>query len=151
MPQSPSRVVVHLIFSTKHRQPWLKDADVRDELYRYTATTLKTLDYTPIKINGVEDHIHLQFGLSRNHAIKKVVSEIKSDSSKWIKTKGNEYQDFHWQAGYGIFSVSESKVAEVKRYIEEQQRHHQKMSFQDEFRRICERHGIAIDQRYVWD
>lgn len=151
MPQSLSRVVVHLVFSTKHRQPWLKDAGVRDEPFRYTATTLKTLDCTPIKVNGVEDHIHLLFGLSRNHAIKKVVGEIKSDSSKWIKTRESEYQDFYWQAGYGIFSVSESKVAEVKRYIEDQQQHHQKMSFQDEFRRICERHGIAIDERYVWD
>ena len=151
MPQSLSRVIVHLIFSTKHRQPWLKDASVRDELYRYTATTLNTLDCTPIKINGVEDHIHLLFGLSRNHAIKTVVGEVKSDTSKWIKTKGDEYQDFYWQAGYGIFSVSESKVAEVKRYIEHQQQHHQKMSFQDEFRRLCERHGIPIDERYVWD
>ena len=151
MPQSLSRVVVHLIFSTKHRQPWLKDASVRDELYRYTATTLNTLDCTPIKINGVEDHIHLLFGLSRNHAIKRVVGEVKSDSSKWLKTNGDEYQNFYWQAGYGIFSVSESKVAEVKRYIEDQPQHHQKMSFQDEFRRICERHGIAIDERYVWD
>ena len=151
MPQSLSRVDVHLIFSTKNRQPSLKDAGVRDELYRYAATTLNTLDCTPIKINGVEDHVHLLFGLSRNHAIKKVVGEVKSDSSAWIKKKDYEYKDFHWQAGYGIFSVSESKVAEVKRYIEEQQQHHQKMSFQDEFRRICERHGIAIDERYVWD
>ena len=151
MPQSLSRVVVHLIFSTKNRQPLLKDAGVRDELYRYAAKTLSTLDCTPIKINGIEDHIHFLFGLSRNHAIKKIVGEIKSDNSKWIKTKGDEYKDFYWQAGYGIFSVSESKVAEVKRYIEDQQQHHQKMSFQDEFRRICERHGIAIDEHYVWD
>ena len=151
MPQSLCRVVVHLIFSTKSRKSWLKNANVRDELSRYLATTLKSLDCSPIKMNGVEDHMHALFGLSRNHPIKKVVGEIKSDSSKWIKTKGDQYHDFYWQSGYGIFSVSESKVEDVKRYVENQEEHHKRISFQDEFRRICERHGVEIDERYVWD
>jgi putative transposase len=151
MPQSLCRVVVHLVFSTKNRKPWLRDPRICDELYRYVAATLKTLDCTPIKINGVEDHVHVLFGLSRNHPIKKIVGEVKSDSSKWIKTKGGQYHDFYWQSGYGIFSVSESKVAEVQRYIANQQEHHKKLSFQDEFQRICERHGVEIDERYVWD
>ena len=90
MPQSLSRVVIHLIFGTRHRRPWPEEARVRDQHYRYSAKTLNTLDRTPSRINGVEDHIYLLFGLSRNGAIKTVVGVFKSDSSKWIKTMGSE-------------------------------------------------------------
>jgi putative transposase len=79
------------------------------------------------------------------------LSEIKTASSKWIKTKGDQFRDFHWQNGYGVFSVSESKLPDVRKYIENQAEHHRKMTFQDEFRELCRRHGVAIDEKYVWD
>ena len=151
MSQSLANVILHIVFSTKYRTPWLKDVAVREELYAYLATCLKTLDSPAIKINGTSDHVHILCNLSRNHAIKTIVGDIKADSSGWIKTQGPSYRDFYWQAGYGAFSVSQSNVEQVKQYIENQELHHRQMSFQDEFRQICERHGVHIDERYVWE
>lgn len=151
MPQSLAKVLIHIVFSTKHRTPWLRDAQIREELYRYMATVLKTMDSPALIINGVEDHVHILCSLSRKFAIMKVIEEVKKDPSRWIKTKGDEFADFHWQGGYGAFSVSESKADEVRRYIANQETHHTRMTFQGEFRKLCQRHGVAIDERYVWD
>ena len=150
MPQSLSRVLVHLIFSTKNRVPILTPA-IRDELHPYLAATLTNNHSTSLRVGGVEDHVHLFFGLSRTHSIAQVVELVKTASSKWIKTKGPNYRGFHWQNGYGAFSVSESKAHEVKRYIQRQEEHHRKLTYQDEFRALCDEHGLAIDERYVWD
>ena len=151
MPQSLAKVAIHIVFSTKHRTPWLKEEAIRRELYAYMATILKSLESSAIIINGVEDQVHILCLLSRNYAIKKIVEEVKTEPSKWIKKKGPPYADFYWQGGYGAFSVSESKVEEVKRYISTQQQHHKTMTFQEEFVRMCQRHGIEIDERYIWD
>lgn len=152
MSQSLAKVYVHIIFSTKNRTPWLKDADLRSELFAYMATVLKNdVDSPALIINGVEDHIHALCRLSRKFAIMDVLKAAKTETSKWIKTKGPGLKAFAWQGGYGIFSVSQSNVEEVKRYIEKQEEHHEKMSFKDEFREICRRHGVEIDERYVWD
>ncbi len=150
MSQTLSRIIVHVIFSTKHRTPWLKDGEIRRELYRYLATVLKTLDSPAIAINGTEDHVHILFLLSRNHALKKIIGDVKADSSKWIKTKGRGLDQFYWQAGYGAFSVSESKLDDVKTYIVNQEEHHRQRSVRDEFRQICEKHHVEIDEEYVW-
>jgi putative transposase len=88
---------------------------------------------------------------SRTRTIASVLEEIKTSTSKWIKTKSPSYGEFHWQGGYGVFSVSESKIVEVRRYIENQEEHHRTMTFQDEFRELCRRHGVPVDERYVWD
>jgi putative transposase len=151
MPQSMARVVVHIVFSTKHRKTWLDDKDVRCDLYKYIAKTLGTLECPGITIGGVEDHLHILCNLSRKTAIMSLIEELKTSSSKWIKTQGRRYQDFYWQRGYGIFSVSESKVSEVREYIDHQEEHHKRITFQEEFRLLCQRHGIEIDERYVWD
>ena len=151
MPQSLAKVAFHIIFSTKHRRPWLKDEAIRKELYAYMATILKSLESPVIIINGVDDHVHILCLLSRNHAIKRIVEEVKTEPSKWIKKKGSQYGDFYWQAGYGVFSVSELKIDEVKTYIKNQEEHHRRMTFQEEFRRICARHGTDIDERDEWD
>jgi putative transposase len=149
--QSLSNVVLHIVFSTKGRGTWLKDSEIRQELYSYLATILKRIECPAIIINGVEDHLHILCLLSRKLAIKDLMEEIKSSSSRWIKDKGINYRGFYWQRGYAVFSVSESKVPEVKRYIANQEVHHRRMSFQDEFRAMCQRHGIDIDEKYVWD
>ena len=152
MSQSLAKVIVHITYSTKHRKPWLNDPDLRSQLYAYNATILKKeVDSTAILINGVEDHLHILCLLSRKFAIMDVIKASKTETSKWIKKQGMAYGDFQWQAGYGIFSVSQSNVEQVKRYIANQQDHHKRMSFQDEFRELCKRHGIEIDERYVWD
>lgn len=151
MPQSLARVVLHVVFSTKGRIPFLKDADVRTELHAYMAGILQNIGCEPVVINGVEDHMHVLCNLSRTITIADLVEEGKKSSSRWIKTKGAAYQDFQWQAGYGAFSVSQSNVEQVRLYVENQEEHHRTLTFQDEFRALCRKHGVAVDERYVWD
>jgi REP element-mobilizing transposase RayT len=150
MPQSLARILVHLIFSTKDRAPVLTPA-IRAELHPYLAVVLRDNDCPSLKVGGVADHVHLFFGLSRTLTVAKVVEIVKTSSSKWIKTKGAELVSFHWQNGYGAFSVSQSDADAVVRYIENQEEHHRKMSFQDEYRRFLERYRLDYDERYVWD
>ena len=150
MPQSLARLNVHLVFSTKYRERVLHD-QVRNSLHAYMATVLANTGCSPVLINSVEDHIHILFDLGRTVAVSQAVEEVKKSSSKWIKTTGNEFAKFAWQNGYGAFAVSESNVPAVRRYIADQQEHHRQKSFQDEYRAFLKRHGVAYDERYVWD
>lgn len=152
MPQSLAKVAVHLVYSTKLRVPCLADPGLRAELFAYKAAILKNnVDSPTILIGGMPDHVHILCLLSRKFAIKNVVEEVKTESTKWLKKQSVSLADFHWQGGYGIFSVSESNIEQVKLYIANQEEHHRQMSFQDEFRLLCQRHGVQIDERYVWD
>jgi len=150
MPQSLTRVHIHLVFATKYRRPFLGDP-VRDALHRYVAVVLLGLGCTPTLVNSVEDHIHLLFELGRKTSIAEVVETVKASSSRWIKTQDPSLARFAWQAGYGAFAVSESNLAAVEEYIARQREHHRGQSFQDEVRGLLRRHGIAFDERYVWD
>lgn len=150
MPQSLARLHVHLVFSTKNREPLITDA-VRDSLHAYMATVLQNLGCVPVLINSVEDHIHLLFDLGRTVAVSQAVEDVKKSSSKWIKKHGAEFAGFAWQSGYGAFAVSESNVEAVREYIANQREHHRKKTFQEEYRQFLERHHIAFDERYVWD
>jgi REP element-mobilizing transposase RayT len=152
MPQSLAKVLVHIVYSTKNRTPWLRDRGLRADLYAYAATILRdAVDSPALLINGVEDHVHLLCSLSRKFAIQDVVKECKTETTKWVKKQADALADFHWQAGYGIFSVSPSNIELVKSYIADQEEHHRRMTYQDEFRELCRRHGVEIDERYVWD
>lgn len=150
MPQSLSRVLVHGIFSTSELLPNL-DPAIQPELFPYIAAILNAEGHVAIKIGGHVDHVHLLFGLSRTMTIADTMQVVKTSSSKWIKTKGQAYQGFSWQHGYGTFGVSESNVDAAVRYISDQAKHHEKHSYQDEFRALMRKHGIEIDERYVWD
>ena len=150
MPQSLANLYVHLIFSTKDRFPFLKD-DVRDELHAYMAKVLANLKCPATLINSVEDHVHILFNLTRTVTLAQAVEDVKKSSSKWIKTQGHSLAGFAWQAGYGAFSVSESNVPTVARYIGNQEEHHRVKSFQDEYREFLTKHKIQFDERYVWD
>lgn len=150
MPQSLSRILIHLVFSTKNRVRCLTPT-IQTELHPYLAGVLNGIDCPSLQVGGVEDHVHLLFGLSRTRTIADIVETVKTSSSKWIKTKGGEFSDFHWQSGYGAFSASQSDAETVVAYIQKQVHHHQKMTFQDEYRRLLERYKIAFDERYVWD
>lgn len=150
MPQSLARLHVHLIFSTKNREPWITDK-IRDALHAYIGTVLAERECVPAFINSVGDHIHILFILSRKTAVSNVVEDIKKHSSRWIKTQADGSASFAWQHGYGAFSVSESKVDDVRRYVANQRDHHRVKTFQEEYRTVLERHGISFDERYVWD
>jgi len=151
MPQSLARVVLHVVFSTKNRVPFLRETEVRSRLHAYMAGVLQNIRCEPILINGVEDHVHILCNLSRKVTIAGLVEEAKKSTSKWMKEQGPQYGDFFWQGGYGSFSVSQSNVEQVRAYIATQEEHHRTVSFQDEFRALCRKHGIEIDERYVWD
>lgn len=150
MPQSLSNVLVHLIFSTKDRRPLIRD-DVREALHAYIVGILENQQSPSLCTNSVEDHADVLFVLSKNLPLAKVVQEVKQSSSKWIKSRGDAYQDFAWQNGYAAFSVSESQRDVVCEYIRGQREHHAKLSFQDELRKFFEKHGVKYDERYVWD
>jgi putative transposase len=151
MPQSLARVVLHVVFSTKHRIPHLKNPELRSKLHAYVAGTLQRVACEPILINGIEDHVHILCNLSRTITIAKLVEQVKVESSKWMKEQAPGCRDFQWQSGYGSFSVSQSNVEQVRAYVSAQEEHHRRMSFQEELRALCEKHGIEIDERYVWD
>ena len=151
MAQSLARLWIHLIFSTKNRFPFLSDKVVRADMYAYLAQMLREQDCETLIVNGVEDHVHALFALSRTHAIASVVKEIKRTSSGFAKELSASLAKFQWQGGYGAFSVSQSNLAEVVRYIEEQEEHHKRVSFQDEYRAFLKAYGIEYDERYIWD
>lgn len=150
MSQSLAQVYIHIIFSVKNRKPLILES-FQTELYAYIASILKSTGTNLLKIGGTEDHIHILAVLSRKYSISKIMEEIKKSSSKWLKTKDIKLSNFYWQQGYGIFSVSQSQVENVKRYIEFQKKHHQKNSYQDEFREILKKYNLLFDEKYVWD
>src|SRR3954468_5332433 len=139
MSQSLSRILVHLIFSTKHRDPVLPP-EIRSELHPYLAAVLNNNGCHAVQVGGIEDHVHLLFGLSRTLPLAKVVETVKTSSSKWLKTKDQALAGFHWQAGYGAFSVSQSDADAVVRYIQEQAEHHRNTSFQEEYLKFLHRY-----------
>jgi REP element-mobilizing transposase RayT len=150
MSQSLSAVYLHLVFSTKERQPFLSDADVRNQVHAYLGGILKELGCMPVLAGGVEDHVHLLASQSRTISQADWVKELKRASSLWLKKQGWPFRDFAWQAGYGVFSVSVSNVEVVREYIARQEEHHRKATFQNEYRAMLKKHGVAWDEKYVW-
>ena len=150
MPQSLSSILIHLIFSTKNREPFLSP-EIDAELYPYVATIFKAMKSPALIINGTSDHVHTLFSLSRVLTIAELVEEVKTESSKWIKRKGLTFRNFHWQSGYGAFSIGQSQVPTVKRYIRRQKEHHRRVTFQDEYRKFLKVYEVEYDERYVWD
>ena len=150
MSQSLVKNLLHLVYSTKHREPWIPK-EHRDALWAYQAGIFKELESPALIIGGVEDHVHALFALSKNYALKKVVEEVKKGSSKWMKSGGPRHRQFSWQAGYAAFSVSQSSVEAVTQYISDQEGHHRKMTFQEEFLALLKKHRIEYDERYLWD
>ena len=150
MAQSLSRILVHAVFSTKHRVAVLTPS-ICSELHPYLATVANNLNCPSLRVGGVEDHVHLLFGLSRTSTVAEVIETIKVSSSKWIKTKGPEFKEFHWQGGYAAFSVSESIANTVVRYIKHQEEHHKKRTFQEELRALLALNRVPYDERYIRD
>jgi putative transposase len=151
MPQSLAQIWIHVVFSTKDRRPFLRNETFQQEMFRMLAYHVKESGGVSGSVGGHIDHVHLLVGLSRTITIAKLVENVKTETSKWAKAADGGTSDFHWQAGYGAFSVSHSLVDTVDRYIRNQAEHHAKLTFQDEFRKLCERHQVVFDERYVWD
>jgi putative transposase len=150
MPQSLSSILIHLIFGTKNREPFITPL-IEKELHPYMASIFREFKSPSLTIGGTEDHVHILFALSRTIEVADLVEKIKTKSSKWIKTKRPEFDTFHWQRGYGAFSIGQSQVATVKRYIARQRIHHQRVTFQEEYRNFLKSYDIDFDERYVWD
>ena len=151
MPQSHAKVWIHIVFSTKDRRPFLQNEKFQTEMFRMLAHHVKESNCVSATVGGHEDHVHLLVGLARTITIASLVEKIKTETSKWAKRTDGGVPSFRWQSGYGAFSVSHSARCNVDTYIRDQEKHHQKFSFQDEFRRLCEVHELVIDERYVWD
>lgn len=149
MSQSLSKLFIHLIFHIKSTSVKIRKED-KNDLYSYIGAIIKDNDSIPILINGVEDHIHILCVLSKNIALAKLVEEIKRHSSRWIKTRGTYYSTFSWQGGYGGFSISPSLHDKTKLYIKNQEEHHKKMSFKEEYLLFLKEYGIEYDERYLW-
>ena len=151
MPQSLSAVYIHLIFSTKDRRPFLRDNVIRNKIHAQLGGISKTLRCPPISIGGVEDHVHILCRFGRTISQAEWVKELKRVSNGWMKMQSSDYSQFEWQGGYAAFSVSQSNMQNVKRYIENQEEHHRRMTFQDELRALLKKHAIEFDERYIWD
>ena len=141
---------MHITFSTKNRYPFI-DKRINDELFSYLGGICKNLECNPLIVGGHKDHVHILCLLSRKIALMKLIEELKTHSSKWIKTKGQSYQKFYWQNGYGGFSIHLGQVDVLKDYISTQEEHHKELSFQDEYRVLLKEYDIDYDERYVWD
>lgn len=151
MPQSLAQIYVHLVFSTKGRAPWLNDDSFRAELHGYMNGICNQQDSPALAIGGTADHVHLLVTLGRSIALADLVREIKRDSTKWIKSENRRLARYHWQQGYGAFSISPSHVKAVTKYIDTQESHHRRHTFQEEFRRLCSKYELDVDERYAWD
>ena len=151
MPQSLSNVLVHIVFSTQDRQPFLRHRALCEAMHKYLASVWARRGCPVIKVGGVEDHVHMLARQARMIALTEWVKELKRASSLWVKEAPEGACFFQWQAGYGAFSVSQSHSSAVERYIIRQEQHHRRVSFQEEFRKLLDRHQVAYDDRYVWD
>ena len=151
MPQSLSKIYVHLVFSTKGRTETIPKTHLA-EVHAYVAEIFNNHGCPAIQVGGTANHIHILFLLGKQANLSEIVRTVKSSTTRWINEKNNNpFHKFFWQEGYGAFSVSNSHVDAVIAYIKGQEEHHRKVSFQDEFRKICQLYKAELDERYAWD
>ena len=143
-------LLYHAVFSTKDRKRWLDDR-IRQRVYDYMGGTIRKKGGVLIAANGTDDHVHLLLGLNQTKAIADAVKEVKANSSRWIHETFSDYREFAWQRGYGAFTVSFSQQEKVEAYLANQQKHHRKATFQEEFLILLDLHHVEYDERYIWD
>ena len=149
MAQTLVNLLVHTIFSTKNCEPFITN-EIEPELFAYVGGILNNNGCRLLTAGGTANHVHLLVSQSKNVALSSLMKDVKKDSSSWIKTKGNEFRNFHWQDGYGAFSVGHSEIGGLKKYIAGQKKHHRKRSFQEELIEFLNEYGIHYDERYLW-
>ena len=150
MAQTLVNLLVHVIFSTKNREPFITEA-VEADLYAYLGGILKNNQCRLLAAGGAEDHVHLLISQSKNIALSELLMDLKKDSSVWIKQKGKSFQNFHWQDGYAGFSISKSDVPGLKKYIANQKEHHRKRTFQEELIQFLNEFEMEYNERYLWN
>jgi len=150
MPGTYSQLLLHIVFSTKGRTPWIT-ADIAERLYPYIGGIVRAEKGVPYDIGGVEDHVHLYLRWRPDAPVSGLMRTVKSRSSKWVHDTFPKLGAFAWQEGYSVFSVSKSQEEAVKKYIAKQTEHHRKENFQSELLRILRAHGVEFDERYVFD
>jgi REP element-mobilizing transposase RayT len=150
MASTLTNLLYHLVFSTKHRHPTITKA-IRDDLYAYIGGIVRGEGGVLLEIGGMPDHVHLVVRFKAEPSVATMLKIIKSKSSKWLNAKPKRPGRFEWQRGYGAFTVSASQLDKVRAYVRNQERHHRRQTFQDEFRELLRRHGIEFDERYIWD
>jgi putative transposase len=156
MPQSLSHILVHATFGTKDRVRALAYPDLREALNAYTVGILRHLECPSLQTGSYMDHMHILYLHARTATVAEVIGTVKKETSAWVKAQRPDVKDpylvkFGWQNGYAAFSVSESNAETVKAYIANQEEHHRVMTFQEEYRALLGKHGVAFDERYVWD
>lgn len=148
MPESLARVYLHIVFSTKNREPWI-DGRLRPDLHSFLGGVHQDLKCLLLRAGGIEDHMHMLSSASRVITVADLVEEVKKRSSKWMKRQG--VRDFWWQRGYAAFSIGHSQVARTPHYIDHPIEHHHKQTFQEELRQFLHRHELEYDERYISD
>jgi putative transposase len=149
MSQTLVSLVAHVIFSTKNRERFITP-EIEPELFAYVGGILNNHESRLLTAGGTADHVHLLISQSKNVSLSALMKDIKKDSSSWIKTKGREFRNFHWQDGYGAFSIGKSDIPELKKYIASQKEHHRRRTFKEELIEFLEEYGVAYDERYLW-
>jgi len=149
MPSSFTNLVYHVVFSTKNRKP-LIHGDLREQLYKYIGGIIRNKRGALLEIGGISDHVHLVAKFRADVSVAQMLQHIKANSSKWANEQPKRPARFAWQTGYSAFSVSESQIEKVRTYVRNQERHHRRVSFQDEFRALLRKHGIEFDETYLW-
>ncbi|HSK74325.1 MAG TPA: IS200/IS605 family transposase, partial [Pyrinomonadaceae bacterium] len=150
MAQTLVSLYIHVIFSTKNRAE-LITPEIEPDLFAYIGGILNNNQSKLLGSNGTKDHIHLLISLSKNLGLSELIGDIKRDSSVWIKKQDSRFRNFHWQGGYGAFSIGYSQIKTVKDYIARQKIKHAKFDFKSEFRAILRKYEVEYDERYVWD
>ena len=148
MSSSYCNLLYHIVFSTKGREPWLTAA-IRFRVHQYLGGAIRDEKGIALIVNGTADHVHVLAKLRQDKAISKTIGEVKANSSGWIARTFKDAASFAWQEGYGAFTVSESQVPKVRRYIERQEEHHRTVSFLEELKVLLKAHGLPFDERYL--
>jgi putative transposase len=150
MANTYTNLLYHIIFSTKERIPFIKPS-LRDDLHGYLGGIVRELGGTALEVGGVADHVHLLVKLTPKIALSDFMRSLKAGSSKWMNEEKMKLRKFGWQDGYAAFTVSKSQAPSVRKYIKSQERHHQRIGYQEEFLELLRRHDIEYDERYLWD
>ena len=150
MPSSYTNLLYHLVFSAKERRP-LITPELSADLYPYLGGIVRQEGGMLLEVGGMPDHVHLVARFRADLAVADMMRVIKANSSKWVNERASRAVDFAWQTGYGAFTVSGSQLPVVRRYVQRQEEHHRKRTFQEEFVAFLKKHGIEYDQRYLWD
>lgn len=150
MPQSLSKILLHIVFSTKNREFWISES-LQPRLHAYLAGACRAMNSEALRVGGTDNHVHIACTLPRTLTVSRLLEEIKKSSSQWVKKQGEANTQFTWQAGYGAFSLGQSQLSALVRYIDNQREHHRIHSFDDELRDLLQKYGVPYDERYLWD